>query len=292
MPVSQTMSTLGLVGIDEISEGRTRSVRMRERALPERLRQTIRRQQDDSEVLIGWVQLVVGLGLTGLYLASPKAGSGVDLAPFALAIYLGLTVIRLVWVRLSRLPDWALAASVIFDVTLLMILIWSFHLKYDQPPSFYLKAPTLLYVFIFIALRALRFQLRFVILTGVVAALGWLLLTLYALLSGSEPMTVTRDYAAYLTSNSVMIGTEIDKILSILAVTAIISLMLYRARRLLVQAVVDQTAAQDLSRFFVPEIAAQNIDTGNSRRYRRVAAWSNSVPRSARFHTLRHPNGA
>ncbi len=230
---------------------------MRESALPERLRQTIRRQQDDSEVLIGWAQLAVGLSLIGLYLASPKAGSGIDLAPFALAIYLGLTVIRLVWGRLTRLPDWALAISVIFDVALLMTLIWSFHLKYDQPPSFYLKAPTLLYVFIFIALRALRFQLRFVILTGVVAALGWLVLTLYALLAGPEPVTVTHDYVTYLTSNSIMIGGEIDKVLSILAVTAIISLIVYRARRLLVQAVVEETAAQDLSRFFVPEIASK-----------------------------------
>lgn len=145
------MSDSRLAGIVEMSE---RSMRGRERALPERLRQTISRQQDDSEVLIGWVQLVVGLVLTGLYLASPKTGSGVDLAPVALAIYLGLTAIRLVWARVARLPDWALVISVIFDVALLMILIWSFHLKYDQPPAFYLKAPTLLYVFIFIALRA------------------------------------------------------------------------------------------------------------------------------------------
>jgi adenylate cyclase len=238
-----------------MSGGRARSVAMRESALPDRLRQTIRRQQDDSEILIGWAQLVVGLALTGLYLASPKAGSGLDLAPFALTIYLGFTAVRLVWAHITRIPDWALAASVIFDVALLMTLIWSFHVKYAQPPSFYLKAPTLLYIFIFIALRALRFELRFVILTGVFAAIGWLVLTFYALLSGPEPMMVTSDYVTYLTSNSVMIGTEIDKVLSILTVTAILGLVIYRARKLLVQAVVEQTAAQDLSRFFVPEIA-------------------------------------
>jgi adenylate cyclase len=89
----------------------------------------------------------------------------------------------------------------------------------------------------------------------VFAAIGWLVLTLYALLAGPEQTMVTRDYVTYLTSNSVMVGTEIDKVLSILAVTAILCLGLYRARKLLIQAVVDQTAAQDLSRFFVPEIA-------------------------------------
>ncbi|MGB0571126.1 MAG: polysaccharide deacetylase family protein [Alphaproteobacteria bacterium] len=53
----------------------------------------------------------------------------------------------------TRLPGWFLTLSVIADMALLMVLIWSFHRTYQQPPSFYLKAPTLLYVFIFIALR-------------------------------------------------------------------------------------------------------------------------------------------
>ena len=47
-------------------------------------------------------------------------------------------------------------ASVIADMALLMGLIYSFHYKYAQPAVFYLKAPTLFYVFLFIALRALR----------------------------------------------------------------------------------------------------------------------------------------
>ena len=227
-----------------------------EKVLPERVRQAIRRQQDESEMLIGWLQLTVGLTFTCLYLVSPKTGSGFDLVPWTLSIYLGLTVVRLVWGRVARLPDWSLAGSVVFDMALLMILIWSFHVKYGQPPSFYLKAPTLLYVFIFIALRALRFEVRFVLLAGFVAALSWGALILFALADAGRTV-ITRDYVTYLTSNSVLIGGEIDKILSILAVTVILGFALHRARRLLVRAVVEQTAAHDLSRFFAPEIAAK-----------------------------------
>ena len=228
-----------------------------EAALPERVRQTIERQHDRSELLIGFVQLIVGLAFACLYLASPKAGSGPDLIPWVLAIYLGLTVIRLAWGRVARLPSWSLVLSVIFDMGLLMLLIWSFHLKYGQPPSFYLKAPTLLYVFIFIALRALRFEVRYVVVAGLVAATGWGLLFGYVLVAEPDRMEVTRDYVTYLTSNSVLIGAEIDKILSILAVTGIIAIALYRARRLLVHAVVEQTASRDLSRFFAPEVATK-----------------------------------
>jgi hypothetical protein len=46
------------------------------------------------------------------------------------------------------------------DMTMLLALIFSIHINYLQPPSFYLKVPTLLYIFIFIALRALHYQVR------------------------------------------------------------------------------------------------------------------------------------
>ena len=45
-------------------------------------------------------------------------------------------------------------------------IIWSFHIDYNQPPAFYLKTPTLLHVFQFIAIRAPRFDSRYVLLTG------------------------------------------------------------------------------------------------------------------------------
>ncbi len=50
-----------------------------------------------------------------------------------------------------------------------------------------------------------------------------------------------------------------DKIIAILVVTAVLSVALVRARRLLVRSVVEEAAARDLSRFFAPEIAARII---------------------------------
>jgi hypothetical protein len=46
---------------------------------------------------------------------------------------------------------------------LLLVLIWSFHIQYMQPPSFSLTATTLLSVFIFIALRALGVDAGYVL---------------------------------------------------------------------------------------------------------------------------------
>ena len=134
-------------------------------------------------------------------------------------------------------------------------MIWSFHIQYDQPASFYLKAPTLLYVFIFIALRALRFEARYVIIAGLAAAVGWLLMVGYVITVDPHDNMITRDYVAYMTSNSVLIGAEFDKVISILIVTAILSVALYRARQLLERSVIEAAAAKDLARFFSPEIA-------------------------------------
>jgi len=195
-------------------------------ALPERVRLAIRDQQDRSEILIGWFQLGVLVLIGSLYFAAPKTFSeDAEFAPvpWALAIYLVLTLIRLVWAHRGRLPGWALALSVVFDMALLMVLIWSFHLQYQQPASFYLKAPTLLYVFIFVALRTLRFEVRYVLLGGVVAALGWLGMVSYVIFSNPADNMITRDYVHYMTSNSVLLGAEFDKIISILTVTAILA---------------------------------------------------------------------
>ncbi len=227
-------------------------------ALPTRVQAKVRAQQDATERLIGWVQLAVVLLFGTLYTIAPKTFTEHDTfqpVPYALAAYLGFTILRLAVAYRTRLPDWFLYMSIVVDMTLLYILIWSFHLQYQQPASFYLKAPTLLYVFIFIALRALRFEARFVLTAGATAALGWLALVGYAVTIDPTDTMITRDYVVYLTSNAVLLGAEFDKIISILVVTTILGVAIVRGRRLLERSVAESTAAEDLSRFFSPEVA-------------------------------------
>jgi adenylate cyclase len=239
-----------------------------EGTVPARVEQAIAAQEIDSEKLIGWAQLIVGCVWTALYFAAPKSfadDSMFEPVPVALACYLAFSMLRLVLVYRRIAPRWLLAGSVVVDMSLLMGLIWSFHLQYDQPAAFYLKAPTLLYVFIFIALRALRFSAGYVLLAGTVAAIGWLGMLYYALNTSSAPsMGVTRDYVAYMTSNQVLIGAEFDKIITILLSTAILAVAIVRARRMLVAASVEGAAHRDLSRFFSPEVK-RRITAGEAR---------------------------
>lgn len=231
--------------------------------LPDRVAWQIKDQDDKAEILISVIQLVIVVTFLTLYTLSPKAfdptNRMLEPVPIAGVLYIAFTLGRLMLAIRRIMPAWVVYLSIVVDMALLMIMIWSFHLQYDQPASFYLKAPTLLYVFIFISLRALRFQARFVVFSGIAAAIGWFMMVAYALFdTRSDPMSmITRDYIAYMTDNQVLVGAEFDKVVSILVVTAIVAFAIRRARGLLVRAVSEEVTNKDLSRFFAPEVAEQ-----------------------------------
>ncbi len=251
-------------------------------ALPARVERAIAAEQDRSEKIIGWFQMGVVMLFGALYIVSPPP-EGMSFNPmaamlgawlpsasaalvtavlersvgFALVAYFFATVIRLVWAYSARLPPWSLVGSILIDMLLLMGLIWSFHIHYGQPPAFYLKAPTLIYVFIFIALRTLRYEARYVLIAGSAAAIGWMSLVAYAALFDPNGMPTTRNYVEYMSSARILWGAEIDKVVTILVVSVLLGLAMRSARGLLVRAVAEGEAARDLKRFFSADVARQ-----------------------------------
>jgi adenylate cyclase len=228
-----------------------------EGTLPARVEEAVLHQQQEGEKLIGWVQLALVVTFSTLYALSPKTGAHTMFqpVPWAISLYCLFTIVRLIFAYKNCLPKWMLIGSVLMDMGLLMFLIWSFHIQYEQPASFYLKAPTVMYVFIFIALRALRFEPRYIFLTGIAAIAGWVGMVGYVIFSDPVDTMITRNYVDYLTSNAVLIGAEVDKILSMGVVTAVLTVGALRAQRMLHIAVAGHTAAKDLSRFVSREIA-------------------------------------
>jgi adenylate cyclase len=227
--------------------------------LPTRITARIEAQEIASEVLLGWIQLAIVAGFGAVYLIAPKtftAEAPFRPVPWVLAAYLLFTLLRLALAIKGRLPEVLRYASIVVDMALLVALIWSFHLQYQQPPSFYLKAPTLMYVFIFIALRTLNFDVRKVVTAGAVALAGWIFLVMYVVRSDPERMVITRDYVHYMTSNSVLIGAEVDKAIVIVVVTAVLGLAIFRSHRLLTFAVTESQTSRELARFVPAEVAA------------------------------------
>ena len=226
--------------------------------LPARVARSLADLDRKSEILIGWVQAALISVLGGLYLVAPgtaPADASFHPVPWALGSYGVFTLLRLVLAYRGHLNVPFRVLSVLVDISMLMVTIWSFHLQYGQPAAFYLKAPTLLYVFIFIVLRALSITPAYVLFTGLVAAAGWLALLAYALMAPGGAELVTHDYVQYMNSTRILIGGEIDRVVSIVIVTLVLSVSVARARQLLFQAVGDQAAVSQLSRFFAPEVA-------------------------------------
>ena len=236
--------------------------------LPPAVRARIVAMQDRSEQLIGWIQLAIVILFGVLYAlarhTAPMTSAIWLLTPAAIVLYVIATLIRLALSYRVRMGFPLLAGSIVIDMALLYGLIWSFHLQYMQPASFYLKAPTQQYVYIFIALRALRFEVRYVVLAGLAAALGWLVLIGYVIFADPNDAMITRDYVQYLTSNSILLGAEFDKIITIAAVTTILAFAIHGARRMMTQAVTGAQAQENLSRFFAPEIARHISRSGDA----------------------------
>lgn len=236
-------------------------LRMREPP-PERIARAIRSAEDLAEILVSWVQLA-GLTLfAAFYVLSHSAfamRSGIEPVPLALAGYAAFIVWRLRAAYGGRLTARALSLSALADVMMLMIMIWSFTVQYAAPPALYLKAPTLFYVFILIALRALRYDAGHVALTGIAGVAGWMVLVAVAAAGGAP---VTRDYFTYMTSLSLLWGAEFEKIAAMLAVTAVLALAVGRTKSLLARTAKEAAAAADLSRFLDPD-AARRVRNAN-----------------------------
>jgi adenylate cyclase len=233
-----------------------------EARLPARVLRAIEAQRARSEILTGWVQATIIAILATLYLVAPST-SPADVifrpAPWAIGIYAAFTALRLRLAYAGRLTPSLCAASVIVDMALLTVTIWGFHIEYGQPAAFYLKAPTFAYFFIFIALRTLSFSPAYVLLAGGTAVLGWLALLLYALGAPGGMELVTHDYVEYMTAAKILIGGEVDKMVSLLLVSLLLALAVSRSRQLLEHAAAMQASAAQMMRYFPPEVAEQLI---------------------------------
>jgi adenylate cyclase len=232
--------------------------------VPTHVASAIRSEQDQSEVLVSLIQVSAIAFFAVVYAISPKAfppDVPFEPVPIALAVYLLFTLARLALALRGRLAVPLLVVSVVMDVVVLLLTIWSFHLQYGQPAAMSLRAPTVMYLFVLIALRALRFEPGFVLLTGAIGAVGWLVLLSYALLA-SPGIGITRRFPEYAMSYAILIGAEVDKVLSVLATAAILAVALHRGRKLVVRAATERQAAADLSRFFAPEVADRIREQG------------------------------
>ena len=229
-------------------------------ALPERVRKIIEHEDRASERLIGYVQLAIGAVLWMLYLIAARpvdaASTMFSPVPLALSVFTLFSIFRLWLILRQKTPDWFVGLSISADISLVLALIWSFHLQYGHAASYALKAPSFVYLFVLIVLRALRFDPRYVIAAGLAASLGWSVLTVLVVASSGADH-ITHSFTEYLLSDRILIGAEIEKIFVLGLVTTLLAIGARRAQRTLVASLREQTALSEVRRFLSKGVADQ-----------------------------------
>ncbi|MCL9683841.1 adenylate/guanylate cyclase domain-containing protein [Legionella maioricensis] len=225
--------------------------------LPLRVREEIEAQQYRSELLVSGVQLGVIALLFIINFCMPISYSPdapVDSASLGLWLFAILTLVRLWFAYTKQLTPVFLGFSIVAEMVLLLFIIWTYYLQYETTATINLKNTHINYVFILIALRALRFEPKWVLLSGLTATVCWTIIV-WQTLSSAGMKVITWDYVTYASTRSVYLGAVFDVILSIVLVTVIIALVLKRSKETLYQAVAETNAAKDLARFFDTSVA-------------------------------------
>jgi len=220
-----------------------------------------------TEFIVVWTQVSVVAFLMTLYLISPTPQDAMNpiLYMAILLTYFTWLVLLVVMTHLRKQSSLLLWMSIVADFTALFALIWAIHLHYGQPPGFYLKAPTGYYVFLFLALRVIRFEPQYVLGAGVMAILGWLVLAAYAYVLQGD-LAVSGSFASYMTENKLLWGAEIDRIVVIAIVTIVLALTADRARVLLLRQI-DIVADLEQKRQSLKKAALTDSFTGLPNRH-------------------------
>ena len=195
------------------------------------LEKKIRDEQKKNEFTIAVFQTAVVFFWMILYLLAPKGIANSRFEPVLLVLGpLSLFMLFRVFLTFRfRLSYLATYLFILIDCFSVSVLIWAYHLQYEEPPAFYLKSPTFLYFFVIIGMRSLCLDVRSLLFAGLCVLTLWSGLTVYAVLS--EGSVITHSYQEYMYNSWILIGAEVDKLLNITIFTLGISYSVYKFRR-------------------------------------------------------------
>lgn len=228
--------------------------RVERRGLPPRVRRIMSVEKARADRTGGWAVAICAMLMGWAYLVSPAGGgeqASFEPVPVVVAAFVAAGLARVAAARSEPLPAWLVLVFVAIDFGLLYGLVLSYHVQYREPLGFALQAPTMLFVFVLIAVRALRLEPWPVIAAGATAAVGWTGVATAALAAGPR----ATGFKDYVMGTGVLPGAEAEKILAIVAVTAILAIGIERGRSQLVQAATGAAARENLARFFPSPVA-------------------------------------
>jgi PAS domain-containing protein len=233
-----------------------------------RLAQTLRKHDVSGEKAIALAQ--GGLACFVLLLHTFAFRHGIALDSWlvsALVLLAGSSTLR--WMLASRkeLPERTLDALSVFDVGIILSVIWDYQFAFDHPAGGILKAPAFVLLLLLVGVRALRFHPRPIVVAGVTAVAGWTLLVCSAVFTDGFA-ALTNDYRNYLTSFHIMPGVEVQRIVALGFLAMCLAIGSYTARKLLSRAAhaTDYGEALEAARRSLAALDAREAELVNQNR--------------------------
>lgn len=129
-----------------------------------------------------------------------------------------LSVFRIYMVLSGTMTDRFMDFLTVIDILCALLIIFGNEYIHNHSLEESLKSPLFVILYVFIAIRTMRFNPRPVLVSGIAAAAGWTFMVLLSVaLDGTD--AVARNYTDYLASPKILISAEFEKIIAILALT-------------------------------------------------------------------------
>jgi len=238
----------------------------------DRLKRTLQRHDVQGEKAIAAAQAGISCFVLILHVLAQLSSEAQAFNLWVVVALGGLiasSAIRFLLARADRLPDRLLDLLNLADIAIFLSLIWSYQFAYHHPAGGVLKAPSYVLLFVLVALRALRFHPRPILIAGTSAVVGWGAMVLLALANDGAG-AVTRSYPEYLTSYDIMIGAEVERAVGLVALTVFLALAAHGARRILSKAAHATDYAEAV------EAARRNLEEATkAKEQARRRAWQN-----------------
>lgn len=206
--------------------------------------------QERSEVVVVTIQLLMMLAIGAAIAMAPVEHTSVanlSLVQMGLCLLGLLAAVRL-WVAIRiGTPAWLLALSIIAETVLFTLTLWAYHRQWVGSNEMAGDNAYFTLVILQIVLRGLRVQPIWVLFSGTMVLLCWFGVGYLDCISGIGG------------GCEVLVGalSKYEMVLSILAITLVLSLVLLRAKNTLLEAAGHTEMSKNLARFFDKAVAEQ-----------------------------------
>ena len=198
-----------------------------------RLVQTIREHDVKGERAIAVAQAgIAALMLTLHAVGLPGIPNLQGWGPLALIALIVSSGVRWRLTTDERLPEAWLDALSVLDVAIVISLIWSYQFGFDVPASAVIRPPAFAILLLIVGVRALRFHPRPIVITGLAAMAGWLLMICAAVMTDGF-QSFTADYHTYLSSFQILPAAEVVRLIALTGIVVVLASGAFNARRLL-----------------------------------------------------------